>query len=171
MITDDFLNATTDFNLLSLGDLLAAREQFHLHLINKPNVIATAVGRYRIRETDPWPDGQNPTGAPASNRSAKGPRTLANSEVRPYSWPAILAFVDRWVDARDFTHPQDAVPPAVYMPTGQKVPICVIEVATERNTPRRGRQSLIFPLARSAAAIRSSATCRARSILPPSPAW
>ena len=144
MITDDFLNATTDFNLLSLGDLLAAREQFHLHLINKPNVIATAVGRYRIRETDPWPDGQNPTGAPASNRSAKGPRTLANSEVRPYSWPAILAFVDRWVDARDFTHPQDAVPPAVYMPTGQKVPICVIEAQRNEIRPDAGA-NLNFP--------------------------
>ena len=50
MVTDDFLNVTTDFSLLSLRDLLAARELFHLHLINKPNVVATAVGRYRIRK-------------------------------------------------------------------------------------------------------------------------
>jgi hypothetical protein len=30
MTTDDFLSAASDFNLLSLRDLLAARDQFHL---------------------------------------------------------------------------------------------------------------------------------------------
>lgn len=144
MVTDDFLSSTIDFNLLSLRDLLAAREQFHLHLINKPNVIATAVGRYRIRKSDPWPDASNPTGASASNRRAKGARTLENSEVRPYSWPALLAFVDRWVDPGDFAHPQDAVPPAVYMQTGQKVPICVIEAQRNDIRPDAGA-NLNFP--------------------------
>jgi hypothetical protein len=143
MVTDDFLNATIDFNLLSLRDLLAAREQFHLHLINKPNVIATAVGRYRIRKTDPWADRQNPTGAPPSNRR-RGPRTLANSEVRPYSWPAILVFVERWMQTDDLDNPQDAVPPAVYMPNGQKVPLCVVEA--ERNEIRpEGDTHFNFP--------------------------
>jgi hypothetical protein len=45
MTTDDFLGAASDFNLPSLRDLLAARDQFHLHLINQPHVVATAVGR------------------------------------------------------------------------------------------------------------------------------
>jgi hypothetical protein len=62
MTTDDFLSAASDFNLLSLRDLLAARDQFHLHLINKPHVVATAVGRYRIRIDDPWSTRQNPMG-------------------------------------------------------------------------------------------------------------
>ena len=73
MVTDDFLNVTTDFSLLSLRDLLAARELFHLHLINKPNVVATAVGRYRIRKHP-----QN--GAPGESEAAHPKRTLANSE-------------------------------------------------------------------------------------------
>lgn len=124
----DYLSADSDFSMLSLRDLLAAREQFHLHLIHKPNVIGTAVGRYRIRKTDPWPDTRSkPTGA----RRHRGVRTLANSEVRPYSWPAILVLVERWVEPTDFTHPEDAVPPAVYMPNGQRVPICVIQATRD----------------------------------------
>jgi hypothetical protein len=52
----DILDSKFNFNLLSLKDLLEARELFHLHLINKKNVVATALGRYRIRKVDPWPN-------------------------------------------------------------------------------------------------------------------
>jgi hypothetical protein len=58
----DFLDLPNDFVLLTLRDLLSAREQFHLHLMHKPNVVATAVGRYRIRKSDPPPDKGNPSG-------------------------------------------------------------------------------------------------------------
>jgi hypothetical protein len=137
MTTDDFLSGTTDFSLLSLRDLLAARDQFHLHLINKPNVVATAVGRYRIRK---HPD----NGAPSKSEAAHPKRTLANSEVRDDSWPSLLVFVDKWVQTDELAHPQDAVPPAVYMPNGQKVPICVIEA--ERNEIRpEGDAHFNFP--------------------------
>lgn len=128
METQDFLSLETDFNLLSLRDLLAAREHFHLHLSHKPNVIATAVGRYRIRKSDPWPTKENPKGRSAVTDHIHSVRTLENSEVRPYSWPAIMVFVERWQDAKDFSRPEEAIPPAVYMPNGQKVPICVIQV-------------------------------------------
>jgi hypothetical protein len=123
MKDQDFLNPQTDFNFLSLRDLLAARDHFHLHLIHKQNVVATAVGRYRIRKEDPWPDKENPR----ETRHDHPRRTLDNSEVRPYSWPAILVFVEKWAQADDLAHPEDAIPPAVFMPNGQKVPICVIE--------------------------------------------
>jgi hypothetical protein len=63
MTTDDFLSAASDFNLLSLRDLVAARDQFHLHLINKPHVVATAVGRYRIRMTCRRRGGREPYAA------------------------------------------------------------------------------------------------------------
>ena len=137
MVTDDFLNVTTDFSLLSLRDLLAARELFHLHLINKPNVVATAVGRYRIRKHP-----QN--GAPGESEAAHPKRTLANSEIRPNSWPSILVFVDKWVQTDDLTHPQDAVPPAIYMPNGQKVPICVVEAERDEVRPE-GEAHFSFP--------------------------
>jgi hypothetical protein len=140
MTGSDFLNPETDFNLLSLRDLLAARDQFHLHLMNKANVVATAVGLYRIRKDDPWPDKDNPRPA----RRDHPRRTLDNSEVRPNSWPAILVFVEKWVQADDFEHPEDAVPPAVFMPNGQKVPICVIEA--ERDELRdEGEAHYSFP--------------------------
>ena len=38
------------FEQLSLKDLLEARDQYHIHLMRHPNVVATAVGRYRIRK-------------------------------------------------------------------------------------------------------------------------
>jgi hypothetical protein len=122
----DYSSLDQDFNLLSLGDLLGARDQFHIHLLHKPNVVGTAVGRYRIRKSDPWPDKGGPQPSSSGPRGrAHPPRTLGNSEVRPYSWPAILVFVKKW--ETEFQHPEDAVPPAVYMPNGHKVPICVVQ--------------------------------------------
>ena len=122
----DATSPDQDFNLLSLRDLLDARDQFHIHLLHKPNVVGTAIGRYRIRSSDPWPDTCGPQ-PPAPRRTVHHatPRTLGNSEVRPYSWPAILVFVKQW--ATEFAHPEDAVPPAIYMPNGHKVPVCVIQ--------------------------------------------
>jgi hypothetical protein len=124
----DYLSTDTDFNLLSLRDLLLARDQFHLHLIHKPNVVATAVGRYRIRKDELWPN-------QPGHRPKRGVRTLANSEVRPYSWPAILVFVRRWVEAGEFANHADAIPPAVYMPNGQRVPLCVVVVERDDVRP------------------------------------
>ena len=131
----DYVSIDTNFNLLSLRDLLAAREQFHLHLIHKPNVVGTAVGRYRIRKADPWPNRDDPGGTLGGSRPKRSVRTLANSEVRPYSYPAILVFVKRWVEQGEFAHPEDAVPPAVYMPNGQRVPICVIQAERDDVRP------------------------------------
>jgi hypothetical protein len=128
MTAQQFLNLAYDFNHLSLPDLLLARDHFHLHLSHKANVVATAIGYYRIRKSDPWPTPGNPQGGPPPSARAHPPRTLENSEVRPYSWPAIMVFVDRWQQPGEFANPEDAVPPAVYMPNGQKVPICVVQV-------------------------------------------
>jgi len=127
----DYLSAQRNFGTLSLIDLLNARDQFHVHLMHKANVIGTAVGRYRIRKSDPWPkeskDGREAPASPAD----RGPRTLMNSEVRPYSWPAVLVFVDQWIAPEQFHNknaaPSDFIPPAIYMPNGDVVPICVIE--------------------------------------------
>src|SRR6478672_7728172 len=87
-----------DFSQLSLKDLIEARDLFHVHLMNRRNVIATALGRYRIRKTDPFPGAKNFEENLAERRKNRGARTLLNSEVRHYSWPCILAFVERWED-------------------------------------------------------------------------
>lgn len=50
---------SSDFASLSLRDLLEARDLYHLHLMNKKNVVATAVGYYRIRKQEPWPNSRD----------------------------------------------------------------------------------------------------------------
>lgn len=124
----DYLEREDDYSALSIADLLKARDEFHLHLLHKANVVGTAVGRYRIRKDELWPDRRGR----ARGEHPKGERTLANSEVRPYSWPAVLVFVSEWLDEHAFTpigrvKPQDFVPPAIYMADGRKAPICVIK--------------------------------------------
>lgn len=131
----DYLSGNKDFNLLSLKDLLEARDMYHAHLIHKKNVIATAIGLYLIRKSDPWPSkhGKEESGAAKNKKSGKEKRTLDNSEVRPYSWPCILVFVEEWIETDAFGHrsgqvsSQDMVPKAIYLPDGRVVPVCVVE--------------------------------------------
>lgn len=124
-----------DFDSLSFRDLLEARDAYHVHLMNYPHVVATAVGRYRIRAEDSWPE---PDGT--MKHKGTGPRTLGNSEVRPYSWPAILVFVDEWVDVAAFGKgkrydPSEMVPRTLYLPDGRKAPVCVTLVEKVAQAP------------------------------------
>jgi hypothetical protein len=107
-----------EFNVLSLSDLLMAREKNHTELMRKQGVVGTAVGLYLIRRDDPWP----PKLPPAS----RGARTLANSEVRPYSWPCILVFVRDWKAQSELEWDQ-MIPRALYLEDNRKVPVCVVE--------------------------------------------
>jgi hypothetical protein len=130
MDASDYLDqrAGSQYESLSFKDLLEAREAYHVHLMNHPHVVATAVGRYLIRVKDSWPGPHRKT-----NVKGTGPRTLGNSEVRPYSWPAILVFIDQWVDSSEFAkgkryQPDDMVPRTLFLPDGRKVPVCVVVV-------------------------------------------
>jgi hypothetical protein len=111
----------SSYAALSLRDLLDARDQYHIHLMRHPNVVATAIGYYRIRKGDTWPGDENEI-------KGKGERTLTNSEVRAYSWPAVLVFVEKWVPPEDFgpNSLEKMVPPTLYLPDGRTVPVCVI---------------------------------------------
>jgi len=125
---DTLFKSSTTFASLSLKDLIEARDLFHYHLINKKNVVATALGLYRIRKHDPWPTKQDPNPVTPKTR-AKERRTLFNSEVRPYSWPCVYAFVSDWELEGELaeTNPTDVVPKCLYLPDGRSVPVCVIE--------------------------------------------
>jgi len=130
----DPLSSDFDFNMLSLEDLLRARDFFHLHLMHKANVVGTAVGRYLIRKTDPYPP-KKPT--PADHLA---PRTLENSEVREYSWPCLIVLVEKWVSANHFGEEKDFsatdfVPKTIYMPDGRSVPVCVVEAPPVTTAP------------------------------------
>ena len=85
------LTLHNEFSMLNLADLLLARERNHVELMRKENVVGTAVGLYLIRKKDP-------SRPPSDEARQRPPRTLGNSEVRDYSWPCVLAFVDDWKD-------------------------------------------------------------------------
>ena len=141
MTNDDILGVERNFAALSTRDLLEARDQYHWHLIHKPNVVGTAIGLYRIRKSDPWPNEKQSDSDQARARAAepKEERTFENSEVRDYSWPCVLVFVEKWQYHTDFGgkpfDPDQIVPRTLYMPDGRMVPVCVVKVT--RSAPDR----------------------------------
>ena len=108
-------NVIDPYLFLSIKDQLDAREAFHLHLMNKADVVGTAIGKYRRR-----------TG------NTSDAKTLGNTRITPGSWPCILVFVDEWVSYQDFKKRDnfdDYIPSAVYLPDGRRVPLCVIKAS------------------------------------------
>jgi hypothetical protein len=122
-----------DYASVSIKDLLDAREAYHVHLSELENVVGTAIGRYLINEKD-WyalhpPDRPRPAGVPMIDE----PRTLSNSIVRPWSWPAVLVFVKKWQDKSALGG--EIVPKTLYLPDGRLVPTCVIEATPDEALP------------------------------------
>src|SRR5215467_5753473 len=112
------------FTSLSLRDLVDARDLFHVHLMKKKNVVATAVGLYLVEK---------------ESRERVEPRRLDNSIVQPgFSWPCVLVFVDDYEAATHFdthSHPDSYVPRSIYMPDGREVPVCIIEAKRDEFNP------------------------------------
>lgn len=142
-----------EFGQLSVTDLLKARDTYHFHLLNKSNVIGTAIGYYLIRHGDPTPD-QIAAGAPRTTGTCPA-RTFYNSEVRDYSWPCVLVLVSQWTDEDEFgtTGTYSAtqmVPKTLYMPDGQAVPVCVVEAEQPQEAdiqpPPRPDVAPVWPL-------------------------
>jgi len=110
------LDTRANYRSLSIRDLLEARDLYHFHLMNKANVVGTAIGLYLIRDQAPH----------------DAPRTLSNAHVQPASWPCVLVFVRQWLDACEFSEgrvarPTDMAPKTLYMPDGRAVPVCVVQ--------------------------------------------
>src|SRR5512132_1704235 len=133
---DNPLNPLTDFHSLSLRDLLEARDLYHLHLTERKGVVATAVGRYLIREKDSWPN-QWPV------VKSSGPKTLSNVHIRSYSWPCVLVFVEKWISEQELKRhgykATDMVPNALHMPNGKVVPVCVVQAPLDTAMRASGR--------------------------------
>jgi hypothetical protein len=119
-----------DFNALSLIDLLEAREAAHVHLARKEGVIATAIGRYLIRENDP--NSRDPHAVYHGDKADLGPRRLDNSVITKWSWPCVLVFVRSWREIGDFReHPENFISPSIDLPDGRQIPVCVVEAAPQ----------------------------------------
>ncbi len=129
-----FFPPQQNFQSLSIKDLLEARDTFHVHLFNKENVIATAIGKFRIRKQDP--DSTDPSIITKQNDSP--PRTLENTVVKQWSWPCILVFVKQWLTREQLKgSPNQVVPSFVYMPDGRVIPLCVIYSPKKEVTSNR----------------------------------
>lgn len=123
-----------DFSSLSVRDLIEARDHYHLHLAHLQNVVATAIGRYRIRKTDWYADNPPSSEPPPNYVKPTGPRTVFNSVVKDWSWPCVLVFVDKWADRATLTDvddPDQIVPRTLYLPDGRVVPTCVIQMTKD----------------------------------------
>lgn len=150
------------YSSLSVRDLLDAREAYHVHLSNMAHVVATAIGRYRIRKGD-WYD-THPPGQerPKNRKGLKGPRDLFNSVTRDWSWPCVLVFVDEWVERAEWKkgtagrglEPDQFIPRCLYLPDGRVVPTCIVllrkgDVRPDVPPPRRFPEPLVgggYPL-------------------------
>jgi hypothetical protein len=121
-LTKDPLRAQPAYNALSLLDVLRARDLYHLHLTERQGVIGTAIGRYLIRKEDSWPHDKE-------KHKGTGPKTLDNTQVRNYSWPCVIVFVEKWVSPQDFLkhgRPNtEFLPDRLQMPDGKVIPVCV----------------------------------------------
>lgn len=129
-----------DPHALSIRDVLEARDHYHVHIANLDTVIGTAVGRYRIRRDD---DNFMATTSTEGDRDL-GPRTLRNSDIRDWSWPCVLVFVDDWISKAVLAkHPELAVPPVLYLPDGRQVRTCPILVE-RREANLRPEQTAVY---------------------------
>jgi hypothetical protein len=125
-----------DFRSLSVTDLLEARELYHSHLTSIENVVATAVGLYRIRKDDPDARDVKKKDLWRSRQHAPE-RTMENTLVQPWSWPCVLVFVKTWVPQEVIArqNPDQVVPRYLYMPDGRVVPTCVILARKQEEAP------------------------------------
>ena len=129
----DILETQTNYQSLSIKDLLEARDLYHYHLMHKKNVIGTAIGLYLIRDSEPETSNRKVGGAARTTKKKTGERRFDNSSVRENSWPSVLVMVREWLDERAFrtnpdVHPQDMIPKTLYLPDGRSIPVCVVRV-------------------------------------------
>ena len=141
---------STNFHHLSVRDLVEARDLFHLHLMNKRNVVATAIGRYRIRNSDFRKSSVDDTLIYSPSKDyPKPPRTLEDSIVTEFSWPCILVFVEQWEEENTLINDggNNIVPKTIYMPDGRVVPVCVVVAPQSKlSITRVDESSLNFPV-------------------------
>jgi len=139
----EHFTARFDPQKLTLTDLMEARDAYHAQLANLPNVVGTALGRYRIRHRD----NDEKRRREGWTRYPRAPeRTLANSSVKSWSWPCVLVFVSKWRtrDEQGETY-DEMVPNWLHLPGGiKKIPTCVI-YAPRQLRPDYSPTTLAFP--------------------------
>lgn len=135
-----------NYHSASFKDLIDARETYHEHLAHLENVKATAVGKYRIRESELNDD--DTLKSEYKNEKVKKnrePKTLENTRVTKWSWPCVLVFVDEWKDENEFCeNPDQIVPRLLYLSDGRVVRTCTILI-DDKEVPPPALDDLRFP--------------------------
>jgi hypothetical protein len=139
----DFNPYERHYASLSIKDLLDAREAAHMEFTRQANIVATAVGLYRIRSTDKDATHSIKAGHAAKMRGRLGARTLTNSVVRDWSWPCVLVFVREWLPLRKL-RPEDVIPPFISLSDGRVIPVCTIEATLYDGSPAAETGPLTF---------------------------
>lgn len=128
-----YLDDEKRYQSLSIRDILDARDAYHVFLMRKKNVIGTAIGKYRPRKT---------------GVDKKEPKTLENTELRSYSWPCVMVFVENWIAEEKFgkrgASNDDYLPQRLYLADGREIPVCVIKAAW-RQKSREAILRMKFP--------------------------
>ena len=123
-----------NYSLLTLKDLLDARDHYHVHLSHLRNVVGTAVGRYMIQERDWYATHRPPSKPPKNYQRPQVPRTLFNSVIKDWSWPCVLVFVKEWEHRKAFGKDPDLmVPRALFLPDGRVVPTCTVLIEEQQS--------------------------------------
>src|SRR5581483_597123 len=79
-----------------------------------------------------------------AGRKPRKPRTLFNTVIRPWSWPCVLVFLNKWEHREQFAKdPDRMVPRALYLPDGRVVPTCTVLVE-EKDQPAIPDYNLSF---------------------------
>lgn len=128
---------------LSVKDLLDAREAAHIDFMRSRNVVATAIGLYRIRDTDDDAKQSVKVAHAAQARGKLGVRRLDNSSVKSWSWPCVLVFVREWQPLRSIK-PDEAIPPFISLSDGRVIPVCTLEAPLYEGSPARQTGPLTF---------------------------
>lgn len=131
---------------LSVKDLLDAREASHRRFCCISNVMATAIGLYRIRKTDPDAKAYvAPKTAAAKSKKKKRstPRTIENTVVKPWSWPCVLVFVNDWKSAHTLDR-DEQIDSFIWLSDGRVVPVCVVQASSFEGLPPAATGPLTF---------------------------
>ena len=128
---------------LSVKDLLDAREAAHIDFTRSQNVVATAVGLYRIRNTDSDATQSVRPAVAAKARGKLGARTLDKTSVKPWSWPCVLVFVNKWIPLKKL-RPDEVIPPFISLSDGRVIPVCTLEAPIYSGNPPSQTGPLTF---------------------------
>jgi hypothetical protein len=136
----------SSFSVLSLQDVLEARDAYHVHLLRQPHVMATAVGRYLARRSEASDAPQTPAERLRLRPGTRDERTLESSEVQKWSWPCVLVFVDHWMTEREIrANPDAMVPRTLFLPNGKVVPTCVVYAPPVKDGALSADEHVSFP--------------------------